>query len=202
MSGNPELVFKTTSPRAIEWYRKISRLRISERKLREEFEDSMTELYGPSQRDTYERNEDGTKKPQTRRLLWLRGDAAYALDSAHNEQPPTDSGWRLDAKDRNWQPKLATKAGKEWKQRLIELNVVNMHTRWGEIGIPAIAFAGSFMYRPGMEFDEDEKVLYVSWGSQWVMREWEKATSKFPDIEWVQVPLSEWHARQEAKKSA
>ena len=202
MSKQPELVFRTTSPAAIEWYEKIRALRSEEWERRKAFEDEIVALFGPSQRDTYERDEDGNKKPQTGRPLWIRGDVAYALDSAYSEQPPVDSGWRLDSKDRNWQPKLATTAGKEWKRRLGELNLVHMRSRWEEIGIPAVVFTDSYMFSPGIDFDPETQTLYIMWGSQWVQKDWDKQTAKFPDIVWEQMPLSEWHARQEAKSGS
>lgn len=190
----PELVFKTTSPEAIAWWKNIEDLDRQQREAREAFEAEMTELFGPSLRDTYERNEDGTPKPQTQRRLWLRGDYAYALDSGYNEQPPTDSGWRLDSKDRNWQPKLATKAGKEWKRRLGELNLTHIRSRMQEIGVPEIVFAGSYLYKPGLRFDAVNEILYNGWGTQHVEDELRKNHEKVPGITWERVKLSEYIA--------
>ncbi|WP_404474781.1 hypothetical protein [Microbacterium aerolatum] len=200
--SNPELVFKTTSPDAIAWHENLVCLRKEEFELRKAFEDEIVALFGPSQRDTYERDEHGNRKAQTGRPLWVRGDIAFALDSAYDEQPPVDSGWRLDSKDRNWQPKLASKAGKEWKRRLGELNLVHMRTRWREIGIPEVVFAGMRMYSPGLSYDDQTKTLYVLWGTQYVEDEWAASTSKLPNIEWTKVPLSEWHALRESKESS
>ena len=201
MSGNPEVVYRTTSPDAIAWAENIQRLRTEEIKLRTAFEEEMLALYGPSQRDTYERNEDGSKKENDRRALWIRGDRVYALDSGYNEQPPADSGWRLDSKEHDWRPKLATKAGKELRDRLNGLNLLHLRDQWEKIGIPPVVFTGNYMFSPGYEFDAKEGVVYISWGTQWVEEDWKKSTAKFPDIVWEKVPLSEWHARQEAKKS-
>lgn len=186
----PELVFQTTSPEAIEWWQNIEELSKKQRELREAFEIEMTELYGPSPRDTYERDEDGNPKPQTLRKLWLRGDFAYALDSGYNEQPPAESGWRLDSKDRNWQPKLATKAGKEWKRRLQELNLTCVRSRMHEIGVPEVIFSGSYLYRPGLRFDAENGILYNGWGTQHVEEDLRKAHEKIPGITWERVKLS------------
>ncbi len=200
---NPELVFKTTSPAAIAWYENIVKLRKEEWELRRAFEDEIVARFGPSQRRAYasegvQVNEDGN---QTGRPLWVCGDLAYALDSAYNEAPPADSGWRLDSKARNWQPKLATKEGKEWARRLRELNLVKMRTRWAEIGVPEVAFGDRYMYSPGVEFDEESKTLFIGWGTQYVEKEFLTKTAAFPEIEWTRVPLSEWHARQEARSA-
>lgn len=199
---NPELVFKTTSPDAIAWYEKLEQLRAEELKLRIAFEEEMLQLYGPSQKPTYERNDDGSKKDQERRALWIRGDIAYALDSGYSEYPPEDSGWRLDSKDHNWQPKLKTAAGKKWAKRLSELNLVHMRSRWQEIGIPFLFWGEGYVYYPGMDFDQETKTLYIGWGTQYAEEQFLKETSAFPSIEWDRVPLSEWHARREAMEAA
>lgn len=193
----PELVFKTTSSAAIAWWRDLNEAHARQTALRTNFEDEMTALYGPSQRDTYERDADGNKIPQTRRRLWVRGHHAYALDSGYGELPPTDSGWRLDSKDRNWQPKLATAAGKGWKIRLAELNILNLEERYEAIGIPPLAFAGSYLYRPGLKFNEETQTLYVTWGSQHVQKEWDAHVAKHPEVVWVQERLSAYIAWRE-----
>lgn len=200
--SNPEMVYKTTSPDAVAWYENIARLRREEWELRRAFEAEIVERFGASQRDTYERDENGDRKPQTGRPLWVRGDLAFALDSGYDERPPEDSGWRLDSKDRNWQPKLATSAGKEWKRRLGDLNLVRMRTRWREIGIPEVVFTDMRMFSPGLDYDEATRTLYVLWGTQYVQKGWDKETAQFPAIEWAVVPLSEWHAYREAKAAS
>lgn len=193
--ANPELVFKTTSPQALEWYAKLDALRQEEIKLRNAYEDRMREEFGPSQRESYD---TGQCAQQTRRGLWIRGDIAYALDSGYNERTPEDSGWRLDSKDRNWQPKLATKKGKERRAELAELNLVKMRGRWGEIGIPFLYWGEGYVYHPGVTFDAENRVLYVMWGTQYAEDEFKKETSAFPDIQWERIPLSEWHAYVES----
>lgn len=110
-----------------------------------------------------------------------------------------DSRTEFLRSDRNWQPKLATKAGKEWQRRLSELNPVKMSTRWAEIGIPERYWGDRYIYSPGLEFDTETKTLYIGWGTQYVQSEWDKSTGQFPSIEWQKVALSEWHAYLEAK---
>ena len=201
---NPELVFKTTSLDAIAWYTNLTVLRKEELALRIAFEDEMLGLYGPAQAAEYlwERDEEGNKIPPTRRALWVQGDIAYALQSGYNERPPEDSGWRLDSKDHNWQPKLATKAGKEWRRRLSELNLVRMRGRWQEIGIPFLYWGERFIYNPGMSFDEATDTLYIGWGTQYAKDQFLKETSAKEgiDVVWEHIPLSEYHAWAETQE--
>ena len=199
MSRQPELVFKTTSPAAIEWHEKLAALRKQEWELRMAFEQEIVERFGPSTRRVYGSSPANVDGVQTGRPLWIRNDYAFALDSGYDERPPADSGWRLDSKDRNWQPKLATKEGKEWKRRLGELNLVKMRSRWQEIGIPERYWGDNYIYFPSMTFDRENGVLYIGWGTQYAEDEFLKGVAAFPDIQWERIPLSEWHAYLESR---
>ena len=187
----PELVFKTTSPVAIAWWKDMEALSEKQNEARTAFENEMLELYGPTKRQTYD---SGQREWLTTRRLWLRGDLAYALDSGYDEQPPADSGWRLDSKDRNWQPKLATKAGKEWKRRLGELNLTLIRSRTEEIGVPTLCVTENHMYKPGLRFDAENEILYNGWGTQHVEAEVRQAHERVSGIVWERVKLSQYIA--------
>jgi hypothetical protein len=188
-----ELIYKTTSPKAIEWFAEMDKLAKEQGEKRRAYEQRMTEEFGkPDLPDYY------SDDRKNRRVLWVRGQYAFALDSGNDETPPVDSGWRLDSKDRNWQPKLATKQGKARAAELAELNTFNIEARLPEVGIAQMVFAGNgYLYRPGMEFDEGERALYVMWGSGQCSKEALAVQAKVPEVEWVEVPRSVWYARVE-----
>jgi hypothetical protein len=121
------------------------------------------------------------------------------LASGYTEQPPLDSGWRLDSKDRYWAPKLATAAGKARAKELAALASYDHRATMPEIGIPQLAFAGNYHYHGGLEFDTATQTLYQVWGSCQCDQECKAAQVKVPDVVWVEVPRSEWYAREEAK---
>ncbi len=189
-----ELIYKTTSPKALDWYRDILAKSKVQSQARAEYTDRMTAEFGKPDLPDY-----FSEERRAKRSLWLRGEHAFAIDSGSNERPPEDSGWRLDSKDRNWQPKLATKAGKERAAELSALSTHNTRDHLPEIGVPQMAFADAHLYQPGLDYDEDAGVLYVLWGSGRCDKEALAAQAKVPDVEWVEVKRSEWYAREEAK---
>jgi hypothetical protein len=189
-----ELIYKTTSPKALAWYRDVLAQNKEQAAARAEYTDHMTAEFGKPDLPDY-----FSEERRSKRSLWLRGDRAFAIDSGHNERPPVDSGWRLDSKDHNWQPKLATKAGKERAAELAALSTFDTRSHLPEIGVPQMAFADSHLYQPGLEFDEAEGVLYIAWGSGRCAAEALAAQAKVPEIEWAEVKRSEWYAREEAK---
>ena len=191
-----ELIYKTTSPAAIEWWLDAERKVKADRELQLAYELRLTEEFGaPAHPDYIEEHR------RKRRGLWFRNDRPYAVDSLRNENPPADSGWRLDSKERLWRPKLATAAGKKRAAELAALCTFVLRDHMHEIGIPAIAFSGDgYMHRPGVEFDADEQALYVLWGSSRCADEALANQAKNPHIEWVEIPRSVWYARIEAKE--
>lgn len=191
-----ELIYKTRSPKAIEWWLAAAERVQADRRARSAYEDRMTEEFGVPDLPQYTEEER-----RTRRKLWLRGARVSGLDSGYDEQPPADSGWRLDSKDRYWKPKLATKAGKGRAAELAALCTYDMRDHTDEIGVASMAFAGSYLYRSGMDYDEAEGALYVVWGSGQCAKEAEAVQAKVPDVVWVEVPRSEWYAREEAKET-
>lgn len=194
----PELVFRTTTPAALEWFQRLDEQNRAQQELRAAFVAEMTELYGPAQRE-----EGYPPVPVKARELWLRGrgGGAYALDSGRSEEPPKDSGWRLDSKDRNWQPKLATKQGKVWRDRLAELNQFNFLSHLPEVGIPEVIFLDLHMYGPSLEQDPETGALYNGWSTQHITEELARAREKATiEVEWEQMKLSEYVAYLEAKE--
>jgi hypothetical protein len=188
-----ELIYKTTSPAAIEWWQNATAEARKQSILRQEFADEMLAEFGPSTKAVY-----GDDKPD--RKLWVRGESVIGLDSNYNEKPPADSGWRLDSKDRIWKPALKTAKGRALRDRLAALTTYSVRAHSNEIGVPEIVFAGMHMYRPGLSFDEEPTpTLFQVWGSGQCATECEKEQAKLADIEWVEVKRSVWYARVEAK---
>lgn len=188
-----ELIYKTTSPKAIAWWLAAAEKVRADKEARNAYVERMTAEFGlPQVPDYFE--------PRERRDLWVRNDRPVALDSGPDEQPPADSGWRLDSKDRNWQPKLATKAGKERAAELAALFTYDMRRDAKTIGVPEMVFADHSLLRPGMEYDEAEGAVYVVWSSGKAAKEFEAAS--VDGIEWVEVPRSQWYAREERKAAA
>lgn len=184
-----ELIYKTTSPDAISWWVDVSLRLNAQREARNAFIAEMTETYGVG--------EGSASVKAGSRLLWTVNGRASALDSGCSETPPVSSGWRLDSKDRNWKPALKLAAGKALAKRLAELSTVDPLRELSAVGVPQLAFAGSHMYRPGIEFDEGERALYVTWSSGLCAKEME--ASYVDHVEWTEVPRSVWYARLEAK---
>jgi hypothetical protein len=184
-----ELIYKTTSPAAIAWWKNAEKLRGKEAELHKAFQDRMTALYGPAP------GKEG-------RAIWHRGAYIMGIDSGSNEKPPVDSGWRLDSKERIWMPALAKATGKKLRAELDAMVLFDIRAHLPEIGVPQLAFADHHMYRAGMEFDQDEGAIYQIWGSGRCADECAAAAAKVPDVEWVKVPRSAWYAREEAKAVA
>jgi hypothetical protein len=191
-----ELIYKTTSLAAIEWWKKAEDEAELARRLRNEYMDKQTALYGPTPGGTYE------SAPTKDRGLMVSRHIVLGLASGHNEQPPANSGWRLDSKERFWKPKMATRAGKERASELKTLTGYNLRGHVDEIGVPGMAVAGMRLYSAGLEFDTASGVLYQTWGSGRCAEECVKVQALHPNTAWEEVPRSEWYAREEAKAAA
>jgi hypothetical protein len=190
-----ELIYKTTSPDAITWWQNAAEKRREEEVLRAEFAAEMLFTYGPREQSSYD------PTPPDRKL-WLRGEGVVGLDAAYNERPPADSGWRLDSKERIWMPALRTPAGRILRDRLRGLTVYRLRAHLREIGVPEMTFAGSYIYRPGLEFDEPTQTLFCTWGSGMCATAAVTEQAKVPAIVWEEVPRSVWYAREETKQVA
>ncbi|CAN5418355.1 hypothetical protein BH09ACT9_BH09ACT9_00030 [soil metagenome] len=184
-----ELIYKTTSPKAIKFWLNWQTIANAEAESRKEFIDRMTEKFGAPEGKEY-------------RTLWHRGDYIMGLDSGFNEKPPADSGWRLDSKEHIWMPALAKTKGKAWRKELDALVTYKLRDHLDEIGICYWAFAGLHMYKPGIEFDAGEQVLYQTWGSGKCIDEALKAAESVPEVVWEEVPRSVWYAREESREAA
>ena len=186
-----ELIYKTTSPAAIAWWRNVEAKNAEQQALRNAFRDEMLAAYGPADKAFYD-------SPPSR-ALWMQGERVVGLDSGYKEQPPAGSGWRLDARDGFWKPALKSAAGREIQKRLAALTVYNARDHVTEVGAPRMAFVDMRLLRPGFEFDDETGALYQLWGSGRCAAECESAQAEVPEVEWVEVKRSEWYAREEAK---
>lgn len=188
-----ELIYKTSSPAAEAWWRNAEAKRAEQTKLRNDFEAEMFATYGLPDKTLYGRAEG-------RRALYVNRSHVIGLDSGWNERPPEGSGWRLDSKNKFWMPALKTPQGRALKKRLDALTVYVEQSHVDEIGIPAFAFGDSYLYRAGLVADEDPFVLYQVWGSGTCEKDCRAVQAAHPDVEWVEVPRSQWYARIEAKE--
>lgn len=192
-----ELIYKTTSPRAIEWWKAASVAHERDREARRAYEKRMLDEFGPADVPDY-----ASAERRGKRAVWCRGAHAVGLDCGYGEKPPADSGWRLDSKDHIWMPKLATKEGRARAAELAALCTYDIRAHLAEVGIAAMCFANNRLYGPGVEFDEAEGTLYVVWGSGRCAQEAEVAQRKVPEVVWESVRRSEWYAREEAKPAS
>jgi hypothetical protein len=188
-----ELIYRTSSPAAEIWWRHLKEMQQQQDELRRAFEDEMLDTYGPADVPDYQTG-------YGKRLLYTNGRGITGLDSGYREQPPTGSGWRLDAKDHIWKPALKEAAGRKLKSRLQALTVYVWQNHTTEIGIPELIFADAYLCRPGLTADEEPFVLYQTWGSGRCEADCRAEQARHPEVVWTEVPRSEWYARIEAQE--
>jgi hypothetical protein len=181
-----ELIFRTKSLEALIFWEHFEAKREERRKLIAEYIAKLTADFGPTA-GSEERN------------VWTRGVHVYGVDCNRGEQPPADSGWRLDAKDGIWMPKLRTKAGQDRRDELRTLTVYDVTQHVHEIGIPSIIFTSAHLFRPGLDFHEGS--LYQLWGSGECRDDILAAAATNPAVVWEPVKRSEWYALQEAREA-
>ena len=196
------LVYKTSSPKAIEWFRDLNALFLINKKLREAYAKNMFDEFGP----VGLRFEYDSEPVEDRPLMRNSENEITGVMSASGEAPPKGSGWRLDAESGFWKPDLRSKAGKERAAELEKLKGPTLTSADGaSVGITPVAFAFEEhrLYRPGVSFREGTGELYVSWGSAACEPEARKTIERAAsDVSWERVPLSEWHAWQEQIEQA
>ena len=180
-----ELIYKTTSPDAIAWWREAEKKHAIDVAAREKYETQLTADFG-------------TANGAERRRLWVQGAQVVGVDCAPGETPPASSGWRLDKKSGFWKPNRASKAGMARAVELAALTTVDLRREVPEIGIADLVFAGRQMLTPGVTFDENEEAIYAYWGSTDCRQGAEATQQAAPNIEWTEVPRSVWFARLEA----
>lgn len=188
-----ELIYKTISPFALDWWANAEVESEKARVIRKEYAERMTIEFGP----TPPRYSQG--EALAHRELMVVGPRVVGLASGYNEVPPVDSGWRLDSKERFWMPKLATAQGKARRDELKALASFDTRGHMDEIGAPSLAFAGSYLYHGGLELIDG--ALYQLWGAYECHKECEAAQAKVSEVEWTVVKRSEWYALQEAKET-
>lgn len=190
-----ELIYRTSSPAAEAWWRHLKETQRQQNELRRAFEDEMLTTYGPAAVPEY-------SEGHGKRLLYTNGRVCTGIDAGYNERPPAGSGWRLDAKDRIWKPALKEAAGKALKKRLEALTVYIWQAHTEEIGVPQLVFADRYLFRPGFTADEEPFVLFQVWGSGQCAKSCEAEQAMHAEVEWTEVPRSEWYARVEASEKA
>lgn len=188
-----ELIYKTSSPAAEQWWRHVEKTQKQQNELRRAFEDEMLATYGPA--DVSEHSTGHGK-----RLLYTNGRYCSGIDCGYNERPPVGSGWRLDSKSRIWKPALKETAGKKLAKRLAALTVYVWQQHVAEIGVPEVIFAGSYLFRPGFTTDAEPFVLFQTWGSGQCEPQCLAEQAKHPEVEWTEIPRSQWYARLEAQQ--
>lgn len=189
-----ELIYKTTSPAAIAWWLNAKAEFDAAFDRRREYEARMTAEFGLPQRESYQ-------TPVNTRALYVNSTSATGLDSGYSEQPPADSGWRLDSKSKFWKPKLATKEGKVRASELAALKSFDHAGHAPEVGVPSIIFSDGYVRRPNFYFDEETNTLYQLWGSGTCMPQCEAEAAKVPGVVWEKVPRSQWYALVESKEA-
>lgn len=180
-----ELIYRTTSPAALDFWAHAE-TKASERKtLVDAYIEQLTHDFGTV---------NGKD-----RTVWNRGPVVYGVECLYGEQPPADSGWRLDSKEGIWMPKLRIPAGKERARELAALTVYNVRAHVQEIGIPQMVMTDRHFFRPGIEFHDG--VLYQTWGSGKCEPDALAEAAKVPEVVWEPVKRSEWYALEEAREA-
>lgn len=187
-----ELIYKTTSPDAIAWWRNAQVVHSAAYELRRKYEERMTAEFGLPKHPDY-------MTPVETRGLYVNSTNATGIDSGYDEQPPAGSGWRLDSKQKFWKPKLATKEGKVRAKELLALRSFDYAGHAPEIGVPGLVFSGNYIRHAGFHFDKETETLYQLWGSGTCAPSCETEQAKVPGVVWEKVPRSEWYALEEAK---
>lgn len=189
-----ELIYRTTSPAAHEWWKHGRELLEQQRLLRQAFMDEQREQYGQYRSSSY-------REEWVDREMYVssRG-GVLGISSGWNEEPPADSGWRLDSKERYWKPALRAAAGRKLRDRLHALTIYVPRSHFPEIGIPEMVWGDHHIYWAGLEHDDDPWTLYQTWGSGSCEKACLAEQAKHPEIEWTEVPRSQWYARLEAKQ--
>lgn len=194
-----ELIYKTTSPAALDWYSDLTRRDTEAREVVREFLTRINEVIPPwpgeSNRDlvTFRDRPAGITFTPTEQVARRWGTRANLPE-----------GWRIK---REWSntlvPALNTKAGKARQAELDALPWVSilsdMETR---LGIPSMIMVPGHIYSPGFDVDRDDEgvatALWITWGSGRCEGDFLKEVSRHPaDVEWIEVPRSEWYARVE-----
>ncbi len=193
-----ELIFKTSSPKALEWWEEITAYKSEVAVRRAEYVKKLTELMGPSDRSDVREvyatfNYDGSS--------YINGIAIRGGEASN-----VPIGWRLDQRKWRLVPALKTEEGKAIRAEMNLLSERAYMESAPSIGIRTSADGPrndeqgtGNIYFPGTHVDKDEDgkatTLYVTWGSGWVRGAAVATQAKVPEVEWVEIPLEEWIAR-------
>lgn len=183
-----ELIYRTSDPRAVAWFKETDAERTAVRELRRAYEAKMTEEFGPMGKRDDPYGEEHDVRP-----LIVGQTHVSGIGCGRNEQPPEGSGWRLDARERWWYPKLATAKGKERKAELAKLAFKRLDP--DPIGVDEMHWGDGYLYRPIFVLREDLGEVWVAW-SAFECRGSMKDRGE-EGIVWGEVPRSEWYAWRE-----
>lgn len=187
------LVYRTSSPRAIDWFNGVEARERVIREKRDAYTAAITEQFGA----VGKRYEHSTEELDNRPLMRDSRNRVTGVACKSGEKPPKGSGWRLDADSGFWKPDLRSKAGKERDTELEALHGVDSRSELHTIGAAGLAFVPGRMYQPGLRFRKETGDLYVSWGSKDCEDDMLAAGKAVDDVVWEAVPLSEWHSWME-----
>lgn len=196
-----ELIFKTTSPRAIEWWNQTQAALEEGRARINSLIERWTAEYGPS--------DDSDSRSIWTYRGWNGATNIMGMVANKDEVSSPPTGWRFDKKEGVLVPALRSARGKElaaemeaarggvWRRDLAAIGVPD-----DVIGDTADNGYSRRRYQPGFDFDDDTQTLYQVWGTGLAEKECLEEQAKVPEVEWVEVKRSEWYAREEAKQSA
>lgn len=195
-----ELIYKTTSEAALQWFRDFESRRQSNGLVLDAFQKEIESTLGPVDGQAW----DGTKRP----LLLSRGKVVGVVRSVEEYRRGNYKthfpGWREHERWDALVPSKNTKLGKEWARRIEDLPKLELREEASAIGVPYMVFANHRMYEAGFDVDyakdNSPTAIYQLWGSGLCEGDCLKEQAEHPDIEWVEVPRSQWYARVEAKQ--
>lgn len=198
-----ELIYKTSSEEVWNIWQSFQEESDAIRVKRDAYIERMTEEFGfaPKSAARYQTTFQEGELTENRMLI-TQGRSVIAIYCGAYEQPPAGSGWRLDAKEKYWYPKLREAAGKARQRELRALKGIGTGDVAKELGVPELIFAGMYMYYPGFSADYDTKTVYLTWGSYECKKDMDKALESHPEFQWESVKRSEWYAYVEAKEAA
>lgn len=196
-----ELIYKTTSPKAIEWWHATQDALEADRIKRNALADQLSKEFGTGEHSPH-------------RDLWINtgwdGDIFITGMAPINDErnlPP--EGWRFDRNKGHLVPALRTNRGKQLAREFESIRGAKWRAdSLAVLGVPRHIESPTSdeqgrrrLYDAGFEFDEESQTLYQAWGSGTVEKAVLAAQANVPDVVWEEVKRSEWYARQEAKDS-
>lgn len=186
-----ELVFKTASPAAIEWWEGIRARLDGDRLNRIALAEELTAALGPGH--------DGDLRRLYAITTWEGSDLVTGVEAVGAEWTDPPAGWRFDRKTQHLVPALRTDEGRAALKRLQAVSGTPWRTGSEAVGIPRrISIprppgpTDGMVHEAGIFFDVEPRVLYQLWSTTAVYDEVVAKQANARGVEWAEVTRAEW----------